>query len=93
MEFRERHSLGLIRGLQRDFSVSLWMVKLLALLSHLRSTTGYNFGSSYVLTIYKINDIHENLDSTLRLYADDELLYRSITTMNDSVILQNDIDK
>ena len=33
MEFRERHSLGLIRGLQRDFSVSLWMVKLLALLT------------------------------------------------------------
>ena len=40
-----------------------------------------------------INEIHENLDSTLRLYADDELLYRSINTMNDSVILQNDIDK
>ena len=34
-----------------------------------------------------INDIHENLDSTLRLFADDALLYRSINT------LQNDIDK
>ena len=40
-----------------------------------------------------INDIHENLDSTLRLFADDASLYRSINTMNDSVILQNDIDK
>ena len=40
-----------------------------------------------------INDIHENLDSTLRLFADDALLYKSINTMNDSVILQNDIDK
>ena len=40
-----------------------------------------------------INDIHGNLDSTLRLFADDALLYRSINTMNDSVILQNDIDK
>ena len=40
-----------------------------------------------------VNDIHENLDSTLRLFADDALLYRSINTMNDSVILQNDIDK
>ena len=40
-----------------------------------------------------INDIHENLDSTLRLFADDALLYRSISTVNDSVILQNDIDK
>ena len=27
-----------------------------------------------------INDIHENLDSTLRLFADDALLYRSINT-------------
>ena len=39
------------------------------------------------------NDIHENLDSTLRLFADDALLYRSINTMNDSLILQNDTDK
>ena len=27
-----------------------------------------------------INDIHENLDSTLRLFADDALLYRSINS-------------
>ena len=40
-----------------------------------------------------INDIHENLDSTLRLFADDALLYRPINTMNDNVILQNDIGK
>ena len=40
-----------------------------------------------------INDIHENLDSILRLFADDAILYRSIKTMNDSDILQNDIDK
>ena len=46
-----------------------------------------------LLFLLFINDIHENLDSTLRLFADDALLYRSINTMNDSVILQNDIDK
>ena len=40
-----------------------------------------------------INDIHENLDSKLRLFADDALLYRSIDTVNDCIILQNDIDK
>ena len=40
-----------------------------------------------------INDIHENLDSNLRLFADDALLYRSIDTVNDCIILQNDIDK
>ena len=41
----------------------------------------------------QLNDIHENLDSTLRLFADDALLYRLINTMNDSVIPQNGIDK
>lgn len=40
-----------------------------------------------------INDIHENLDSNLRLFADDALLHRSIDTVNDCIILQNDIDK
>ena len=40
-----------------------------------------------------INDIHENLDSNLGLFADDALLYRSIDTVNDCIILHNDIDK
>ena len=34
-----------------------------------------------------------DVDSTLRLFADDAILYRSINTVNDSDILQNDIDK
>ena len=46
-----------------------------------------------IMFLLFINDIHGNLDSTLRLFADDALLYRSINTMNDSAILQNDIDK
>ena len=45
------------------------------------------------LILLFINDIHENLDSNLRLFADDALLYRSIDTVNDCIILQNDIDK
>ncbi|KXJ28647.1 RNA-directed DNA polymerase from mobile element jockey [Exaiptasia diaphana] len=40
-----------------------------------------------------INDIHENLNSNLKLFADDALLYRTINTVNDGIILQNDIDK
>ena len=39
-----------------------------------------------------INDIHENLDSTLRLFPDDAISYRPINKVNDSDILQNDID-
>ena len=40
-----------------------------------------------------ISDIHENLDSTSRLFADDAILCRPINTVNDRDILQNDIDK
>ena len=91
MEFRERHSLGLIRGLQRfqrvvvDGEAS----------SFVKVTSGVPQGTVLgpVMFLLFRNDIHENLDSTLRLFADDALLYRSINTMNDSVILQNDIDK
>ena len=36
-----------------------------------------------------INDIHENSDSTLRLFADDALLYRSMTVLSCRTILTN----
>jgi len=52
--------------------------------------SGYSLGP---LMFSLINDIHENLDCTLRLIADDAILYRSINTVNDSDILQTDIDK
>ena len=45
------------------------------------------------LFIQKSDKVQYILDSTLRLFADDALLFRSINTMNDSVIQQNDIDK
>ena len=45
------------------------------------------------LFIQKSDKVQYILDSTLRLFADDALLFRSINTMNDSAILQNDIDK
>jgi len=38
-----------------------------------------------------INDFHENIDSTLRLFADNALLYQTINSVNDCAILQNDI--
>ena len=34
-----------------------------------------------------INDIHDNLDTNLRLFADDAPLYRSIDKVNDCIIL------
>lgn len=40
-----------------------------------------------------INDIHENINSSLRLFADYALLYRSIDTTNNCAIRQNGINK
>jgi len=40
-----------------------------------------------------INDINKEVESTLRLFADDSLLYRQIKTPEDQYILQRDIDK
>ena len=39
-----------------------------------------------------INDIHQELSSNIRLFADDALLYRPILSEQDTLILQNDIN-
>lgn len=44
-----------------------------------------------LLFLIYVNDIHLNIHSTVRLYADDMVLYRQITCLDDSVILQNDL--
>jgi hypothetical protein len=40
-----------------------------------------------------INDLPNNLNSKVRLFADDCILYRPIVSHNDSLILQSDLDK
>ena len=45
-----------------------------------------------LLFICYINDIPNNISSTIRLYADDALLYRSIHNEKDVYALQNDLD-
>ena len=40
-----------------------------------------------------INDLPNNIESLVKLYADDVLIIRSITTSNDHQILQNDLTK
>lgn len=40
-----------------------------------------------------VNDIHENLGSNLKLFADNTSLYISTDTVNDCIILQNAFDK
>ena len=94
MGLREKLLLRLIRGLQKDhFSVLGWIVKVLVWLGSFQ--LGVPQGTVLAPPMFLLfrNDIHENLDSTLRLFADDAILYRSIKAMNDSDILQNDIDK
>ena len=46
-----------------------------------------------LLFLLYINDIGDNLTSTLRLFADDCLLYREITCSEDTIRLQADLDR
>ena len=66
------------------------MVKLLA-----KVTSGVPQGTVLgpLMFLLFINDIHENINSSLRLFADNALLYRSIDTANNCAIQQNGINK
>ena len=44
-----------------------------------------------LLFLVYINDIPEGINSTLRLFADDSLLYRIIRSKEDQTILQEDL--
>ena len=46
-----------------------------------------------LLFLCYINDMPENIKSSIRLYADDALLYREIHSLEDSRILQEDINR
>ena len=46
-----------------------------------------------LLFLTYINDIETNLDSTIRLFADDSAIYREIDTIDDSLTLQKDLFK
>ena len=45
-----------------------------------------------LMFILYINDIAENTTSTIMLFADDCLLYCSITDQQDAAVLQHDLD-
>ena len=46
-----------------------------------------------LLFILYIDDISEGISSTIRLFADDALVYRKITSRTDTATLQKDLDK
>ena len=58
-------------------------------------TSGVPQGSvlAPILFLCYINDLPNQVSSTVRLFADDCLLYRSINTTHDAETLQEDIDK
>ena len=45
-----------------------------------------------LLCLLYINDITDNINSEIRLFADDCILYRTIAADSDSIQLQKDID-
>ena len=46
-----------------------------------------------LLFLLYINDITTSINSTIKLYADDVLIYRIIDTENDCQVLQYDLNK
>ena len=58
-------------------------------------TSGVPQGSVLGPTLFLvyINDIVSDIDSTLRLFADDSILYREVTCPEDQAILQKDLNK
>ena len=57
--------------------------------SYLRCTPGNcSWATSFLLYI---NDLPDNLSTSVRLFADDCILYTPIRTQNDSSLLQNDL--
>jgi hypothetical protein len=62
--------------------------------SYLPVTSGVPQGTVLgpILFLIFINDIAENIQSDIRLFADDCLLYRTITSEQDHIILQKDLN-
>jgi hypothetical protein len=49
--------------------------------------------SSLFLFLFYINDMPQGLKSTVRLFADDTIAYLTITSANDALALQTDLNK
>lgn len=48
---------------------------------------------SPLLFLIYVNNISDNIDSSVRMFTDDRVLYRVVNGKNDCVILQGDIDR
>ena len=46
-----------------------------------------------IIVLIFINDLPENIASSVKLYADDVLIYRTIESEHDHTILQQDLNK
>lgn len=58
---------------------------------HIRCSSGFRFRATFIFSLY--NDIPAGISSRLRLFADDCVVYRKITSERDSIDLQTDLTK
>jgi hypothetical protein len=89
-----------------DFRVVVWIREFLLgrtqrvrvggqLSEEVRETSGVPQGSvlGRLLFLAHVNDIWRNIDSTIRLFAEDCVIYRKIVNKNDIKMLQIDLDR
>ena len=56
------------------------------------SVLGYSYVLGPILFLIFINDLPDNIKSSVRLFADDCVLYRNIHSLQDCLILQEDLE-
>ena len=81
---RPWHGCNRVQAVSVNGSLSTWA----------NVTLGVPQGSVLGLGLFLlyITDIKEKIQSNMRLYADDTIVYREINSINDHIILQEDLD-
>ena len=83
---------GLIHSWLVDHSVWLWMERDQTLCLHVDSGVPQGTVLGPLLFLLCINDLPQSVRSSVRLFAADCLIYKTISSLDDTITLQGDLD-